>query len=97
MVAGRATATNRRGTGTCPRCGKVCYTTRADAKHAKRTIHPGEKMHAYQCGPVWHYGHDELWRELLPEDLIWEPMPTPALAQVLAMARITFDVTRGAA
>lgn len=97
MVAGRSVSTNRRGTGTCSRCGKVCYRDRAAAKHAKRAIHPGEKMHAYRCGTFWHYGHDDLWRELTPDDLIWKPMPARAIAQVVTMARITFVPTSGAA
>lgn len=97
MSAAGRTAVGSRGTGTCSYCGKVCYKSRADARSAKRSLHPGEKMHAYRCGFYWHFGHDELWREIMPEHLIWRPMPLPARAQVLALARATFIPIRGAA
>lgn len=97
MSAGRTPAYNRRGTGTCWSCGKVCYRSRDEAKAAKRVLHPSEKMHAYRCGNNWHFGHDELWREFAHDDLIWHPLPDRARAQILAMARITFNVQRGAA
>lgn len=82
----------RRGVGTCPRCGKQCYRTRDEAKAAKRILFPGDKMHAYQCGVYWHFGHDDLWRDLTPDDLIWKPLPPLAVAQVHWMARLTIGV-----
>lgn len=43
--------------GTCSSCGKQSYRTRKEAKRAFARIFPGEKLSAYQCGTVWHYGH----------------------------------------
>lgn len=85
MSQGRL-AFNRRGVGTCHRCGKQCYRSRAEARAARKALHPDEKMHAYQCGEVWHFGHDELWRELAPDDLLWTPLPERVRRQIHAMA-----------
>lgn len=45
--------------GTCPRCGKRCYPTKADAKLATRQLphRKGGRLSVYQCGTYWHYGH----------------------------------------
>lgn len=88
-MAGGVPAYDRRGLATCSRCGKVRYRSRDEAKAAKRVLHPSEKMHAYPCGEWWHFGHDDLWRELLPEDLVWRPLPPRARAQMHAMALLT--------
>lgn len=90
MARGRNPAFNRRSVATCVRCGKGSYRTRDDARAAARIIHPTEKMHAYPCGLFWHFGHDELWREIPHDDLIWSPLPMTARRQMLAMARATF-------
>lgn len=77
---------NRRGVITCRLCGKIGYKTREEARQARRAIHPAEKMHAYECGDLWHFGHDETWRNRLPDDLRWTPLPPGARAQMNAMA-----------
>jgi len=87
---GSATPTyTQRGVGRCPRCGKVRFLSRADAKTAKRILHPDDHMTAYMCGRYWHYGHNHRWRDLLPDDLIWTPLPRRAVAQMHQMARLT--------
>lgn len=97
MATGRTPAFNRRAVATCRHCPqrKGVYRTRAEARTAARIIHPTEKMHAYECNGYWHFGHDELWREIPHDDLIWKPLPDRARRQMLDMARATF--LRGAA
>ena len=77
----------RDSVGTCKRCGKQCYPSRAEAKKARKAVHPGEKMNVYPCGAYWHYGHSEVWRDVTPDDLIWRPLPPVAITQIHAMAR----------
>lgn len=43
--------------GTCPDCGKWCWTSKKIAKAAAKRNHPGEHLSAYPCGRWWHYGH----------------------------------------
>ncbi|MEJ7648608.1 MAG: hypothetical protein WKF57_06075 [Nakamurella sp.] len=66
----------------CPSCGKVSYPTRVDAKRARRSRHPGEKMNVYVCAgnpDVFHLGHlpgavvrgdavrDDIWSQSFPQ------------------------------
>lgn len=85
--AGGAVGRGARWTGTCWSCGKTSYTSRRLARTAARKVHPEEKMHAYPCkgSGYWHYGHDEMWRDLTPENLIWEPLPPLARRQINVM------------
>ncbi|MCM0622493.1 hypothetical protein [Nocardioides bruguierae] len=42
----------------CPSCGKTSWPTRRAAEDAMERNHPHDSgLHAYQCGPRWHYGH----------------------------------------
>lgn len=50
--------------GDCPRCGKVRFGTKGDAKAAIRQMKRRDgKLRAYRCGPTengtysWHIGH----------------------------------------
>ena len=44
----------KRAAFTCAACGKRGYASRDQAEKAARLLHPGERMRAYQCGPLWH-------------------------------------------
>lgn len=85
--------------GQCQRCGKIgTFRSRKAARAARRRLHPGEKLHAYECGGPgsgrWHIGHDEMWRREANLDetqvalivRLHEPAPYPALAQMARMA-----------
>lgn len=41
-------------------CGKVMYSSRADARKAAKLLFPGDHLTAYQCGDFWHFGHEPL-------------------------------------
>jgi len=44
--------------GRCPDCGKVCYSSKAGARKARRAApHRGEHMSIYRCGEYYHLGH----------------------------------------
>lgn len=43
--------------GTCPTCGKRCFTTRADARKARKKLPNHKGMTTYKCGAYWHTGH----------------------------------------
>lgn len=49
----------------CRSCRKIRYVRRADAKRAKRRVHPGEDLHVYPCPTEvgFHLGH-------LPADVV---------------------------
>lgn len=40
--------------GTCPDCGKACYTSRRMARRAARGMFPGTHHRAVPCGQYWH-------------------------------------------
>lgn len=40
--------------GPCAGCGKRRYTSRVIARRAARSLYPGARMRAYQCGQWWH-------------------------------------------
>jgi len=43
--------------GSCPKCGKQCFTSRKAARAHWRKRLPQEQMSVYQCGQYFHYGH----------------------------------------
>ena len=43
--------------GTCRECGKLCWTSKKNAKSAAKREHPSERLAVYRCGQWWHYGH----------------------------------------
>ena len=38
--------------GTCPECGKLCYTSRREAR--RDAGKHGTRRRAYRCGNLWH-------------------------------------------
>lgn len=51
--------------GRCPRCGKINYASRKDARRAAAVHHPEDnELRAYKCprGTHWHYGHIPDWK-----------------------------------
>jgi hypothetical protein len=36
----------------CDDCGKLCYTSQADARRSQ--LHAGYRMKIYRCGAAWH-------------------------------------------
>lgn len=82
-VAGRSTR--------CSVCGKQgCFRSRKEARAARRRIHPGERMRAYQCGSgYWHFGH-------LPDHIVipttgtrYDPLTPQALTGIALVAAAT--------
>lgn len=50
------------GSNHCSDCGKWCYPTRDAAEQAVRRMHPGAKVHYYECGDSWHFTSMTSWQ-----------------------------------
>lgn len=80
---------NLHSVGTCSTCGKQSYPSRREARTAKRSLYPQEKMSVYQCGSYFHMGHNEQWR-LRPAHQ-WAPLSIAARIQINWMAKMSFQ------
>lgn len=40
-----------------PRCRKIRFRSRRDAKSMAKKLYPGDHLSVYQCGDWWHMGH----------------------------------------
>jgi hypothetical protein len=47
--------------GTCPDCGRACYTSRRSARRAAKGMFPGAHHRPVQCGQYWHI--QRVWGE----------------------------------
>ena len=82
-VAGRSTR--------CSVCGKQgCFRSRKEARLARRRIHPGARMRAYQCtSGWWHFGHLPAHIVIPTTGTRHDPLTTQALTGIALVAAAT--------